>query len=73
MTRAEADELLEALAGLGALMRGRSLTEAARMAVAYTCAAIRLTAADGTGPRMGVRFEAVLADYGRAVMPELGA
>ena len=50
---------------LGALMRGQSLTEATRIAVDYTCAAIRLTAEDGTGPRMGVRFESVLADYGK--------
>jgi pyridoxine kinase len=50
---------------LGALMAGRSLTEATRIAVDYTCKAIRLTAADGTGPRMGVRFESVLADYGK--------
>lgn len=49
---------------LGALLRGRSLDESTRIAVDYTCAAIRLTAADDTGPRMGVRFESVLADYG---------
>lgn len=49
---------------LGALMRGKTLPEAARIAVDYTCAAIRLTAGDGTGPRMGVRFESVLPDYG---------
>ena len=49
----------------GALMRGRSLAEATRIAVDHTCAAIRLTAADGTGPRMGVRFESVLADYAK--------
>ncbi|MDR0197698.1 MAG: pyridoxamine kinase [Oscillospiraceae bacterium] len=50
---------------LGALMRGRGLPEAVKIAVDYTCAAIKLTAADGTGPRMGVRFESVLADYGK--------
>ena len=50
---------------LGALLRGRGLAEATRIAVDYTCAAIRLTAADGTGPRMGVRFESILADYGK--------
>ncbi|MGF7144490.1 pyridoxine kinase [Anaerotaenia torta] len=50
---------------LGALLRGRSLSDAARIAVDYTCEAIRLTAADGTGPRMGVRFESILADYGK--------
>ena len=49
----------------GALMRGRDLAEATRIAVDFTCAAIRLTAADGTGPRMGVRFESVLAEYGK--------
>jgi len=50
---------------MGALMCGRNLSEATRIAVDYTCAAIRLTAEDGTGPRMGVRFESVLADYGK--------
>ena len=50
---------------MGALMQGRSLAESTRIAVDYTCAAIRLTAADGTGPRMGVRFESVLSDYSR--------
>jgi len=49
----------------GALMRGRGLADATRIAVDYTCAAIKLTAADGTGPRMGVRFESVLSDYGK--------
>ena len=48
----------------GALMRGRSLAEATRIAVDYTCAAISLTAADKTGPRMGVRFESILSDFG---------
>jgi pyridoxine kinase len=50
---------------LGALMRSWNLTDATRIAVDFTCASIRLTAADGTGPRMGVRFESVLADYGK--------
>ena len=50
---------------MGALMRGRNLSDATRIAVDYTCASIRLTAKDGTGPRMGVRFESVLADYGK--------
>ena len=50
---------------LGALMRGRNLAKSTKVAVEYTCAAIRLTAEDGTGPRMGVRFESVLADYGK--------
>ena len=50
---------------MGALMRGRNLADATRIAVDYTCAAIRLTADDRTGPRMGVRFESVLADYGK--------
>jgi len=49
----------------GALIRGRRLAEATRIAVDCTCAAIRLTAHDGTGPRMGVRFESILADYGK--------
>ena len=52
---------------MGALMRGRSLADSTRIAVDYTCAAIRLTAEDGTGPRMGVRFESVLADYGKLI------
>ena len=50
---------------LGALMRGRVLPEAARIAVKCTCAAIRLTAEDGAETKMGVRFENVLASYGR--------
>jgi len=54
---------------MGALLRGRNLPDATRIAVDYTCAAIRLTAEDGTGPRMGVRFESVLADYGSRFMP----
>jgi hypothetical protein len=33
--------------------------------VDFTCAAIELTAADNTGSRMGVRFESILADYGK--------
>ena len=48
---------------LGAMLRGRPLADAARIAVDFTCRAIRLTAADKTGPRMGVRFESVLSDY----------
>ncbi|MCL1891263.1 MAG: pyridoxamine kinase [Coriobacteriia bacterium] len=50
---------------LGALMREKSLAEATRIAVDYTCASIRLTAKDGTGPRMGVRFESVMPNYGK--------
>jgi len=50
---------------MGALMCGRDLAAATRIAVDFTCAAIRLTAQDGTGPRMGVRFESILADYGK--------
>ena len=53
---------------MGALLRGRALADATRIAVDFTCAAIRLTAEDGTGPRMGVRFESVLADYGRLLL-----
>jgi len=55
---------------LGALIRGRSLADATRIAVDYTCASIRLTAADGTGPRMGVRFESVLPDYGKLLQAD---
>jgi pyridoxine kinase len=50
---------------LGALLRDKNLPEATRVAVDFTCAALRLTAADGTGPRMGLRFESVLSDYGK--------
>jgi len=49
---------------MGALMRGQSLAEAARVAVTFTCESIALTAEEGTEPRMGVRFEDVLAEYG---------
>lgn len=48
---------------LGALMRSHTLGEAARIAVNYTCKAIELTVQDKTDPRMGVRFESILADY----------
>ena len=50
---------------LGALVRGQNLADATKIAVCYTCEAIRLTAKDGTDPRMGVRFESVLNDYGK--------
>ena len=50
---------------MGALVRGRNLADATRIAVDHTCAAIRLTAKDGTGPRMGVRFESIIADYAK--------
>jgi len=50
---------------MGALVRECDLAEATKIAVDNTCAAIRLTARDGTGPRMGVRFESILADYGK--------
>ena len=52
---------------MGALMRGRNLSAATQIAVDFTCAAIRLTAKDGTSPRMGVRFESILADYAKAL------
>jgi pyridoxine kinase len=48
---------------LGALTRGRDLVDAVGVAVDFTREAIRLSAADKTDPRMGVRFESVLADY----------
>ena len=51
---------------LGALMRGVNLIDATKIAVEYTCRSIKLTAADGTGSRMGVRFESILADYGHS-------
>lgn len=50
---------------MGALMRGRTLAQATRTAVEFTCMALRFTAADGTGPRMGVRFEACMGDYAK--------
>ena len=49
---------------LGTLMRGQSLAKATRVAVDFTCEALRLTAEDGTGPRMGLRFESLLTKYG---------
>ena len=52
---------------MGALMRGLNLPQAARLAVDHTCAAIKLTAKEGTNPRMGVRFEPVLVDFGNAL------
>ncbi|MCL2125739.1 MAG: pyridoxamine kinase [Oscillospiraceae bacterium] len=52
---------------MGALLRGKSLAEATKIAVNFTCAAIRLTAKDGTPPRMGVRFESVINDYGKSL------
>ena len=54
----------------GALMRGKGLADAARVAVDFTCRAICLTVADGTEPRMGLRFESVLADYGKLMGTE---
>jgi len=54
---------------LGALMRGKNLAEATEIAVEFTCSAIKLTASDGTSPRMGVRFETVLPDYGKLFAP----
>ena len=50
---------------VGALMRGQTLDEATKIAVHYTCESVRLTANDRTQPRMGVRFESVLSDYGK--------
>jgi len=52
---------------MGALMRGLSLSEAARIAVTFTCKAIALTAKDKTHPRLGVRFESILNEYGLAL------
>lgn len=49
---------------MGALMRGRSLPAATKIAVDFTCKAILLTAQAGTTPRLGVRFESGLAEYG---------
>ena len=53
---------------IGAMLQGKNIADATRIAVDFTCSAIRLTANDGTDPRMGVRFEAVLSDYGRLFM-----
>jgi len=47
------------------LLQGLTLTDATKIAVRFTCAAIGLTATDGTEQRLGVRFESVLNDYGR--------
>ena len=49
---------------LGSLMQGKNLTDATKIAVQYTCKAIRLTATDKTEPRMGIRFETILNGYG---------
>jgi pyridoxine kinase len=51
----------------GALVRGKTLPEAMGIAVDFTCAAIELTEKEKTPPRMGVRFEAVLGEYGRRI------
>ena len=50
---------------LGAILRGKKLADATKIAVQFTCKAIGLTAANGTDPKMGVRFESVLNDYGK--------
>lgn len=48
---------------LAGLMRGRTLRDAARIAVDFVCGAIRRTAEAGTDTRFGVRFEEGLADF----------
>ena len=50
---------------LGALVQGQKLADATKIAVHFTREAIRLTAKEGKDPRMGVRFESVLNDYGK--------
>lgn len=49
---------------VGALLRGKPLPEAAKIAVDFSQAAILLSARDKTEPRMGVRYESILAEYG---------
>ena len=48
---------------MGGLMRGKSLAQAARIAVDHTCSAILLSAEDSADPRLGVPFESVLPSY----------
>jgi pyridoxine kinase len=48
---------------LAGLLRERTLQEAARIAVDFTCGAIRRTAEAGTDPRFGVHFEAGLVKF----------
>jgi pyridoxine kinase len=52
---------------VGALVTGRSLSDAVRLSVHFTAASIRRTAKAGTDRRFGVNFEAGLADLSRAV------
>jgi len=54
---------------MAALMRGQDIVAATRLAVDYTCAAIRLTVAAGTESRMGLCFEPLLAEFGMALIP----
>lgn len=56
---------------VGALLRGRSLSRSTQLSVDFTQTAIRLTKEDGTVPRMGVRFESVLADYAALLNKEV--
>ena len=48
---------------VSALMKGKNLADASNIAVRYTCEAIRLTSADKTQPRMGIRFESILDSF----------
>lgn len=48
---------------LAGLMRGRTLNDAARIAVDFVCGAIRRTAEAGADTRFGVRFEEGLAEF----------
>ena len=52
---------------VGALMRGKSLAAAVRIAVDFTVAAIAWTHAAGTEMRYGVNFEANLPGYIKAL------
>ena len=54
---------------LGALMKGKPLSDAMTVAVNCTHSAIRLTADAGLKPRMGVSFEAVLPAYIKMLLP----
>ena len=48
---------------LGALMRGKSLPDAATLALDLTHQALRLTLAGGEPLRYGLRFEEILPEY----------
>ena len=52
---------------VAAYVRGMSMSDAAAAAVRFTTKSIRLTAAAGSAPRFGVRFEEALCDFMRDI------